>query len=297
MRRGCPPPAVGRVESLCGGGRVLPSISMLATVPVGTQKIRLGSPQLGWMNEATHLATNAAALQAQLDKDGYLLLRGLIDPAKVRRGLEKITSVLADADYFQPGTDPCDRQLAGGENLKSGTGPASSGRQPYDQYQLMHSPEVLSVLESAELHALFALLWSEPATTFDFKWFRGVGPGGFSGFHMDNVYMGRGSLQLHTVWVPWSAIPVELGGLVVLEGSNSLAGFRKMRETCELVLFRSLVRRTFHSALIALQTASTTLTRHRFRTAATSPTTRWNFCSTIVVRAGLLPPNTALAML
>ena len=29
--------------------------------------------------------------------------------------------------------------------------------------------------------------------------------------------MGRGSQQLHTVWVPWCDVPVELGGLVVLE--------------------------------------------------------------------------------
>jgi ectoine hydroxylase-related dioxygenase (phytanoyl-CoA dioxygenase family) len=48
---------------------------------------------------------------------------------------------------------------------------------------------------------------------------------------VDNVYMGRGSQRLCTAWVPWSDVPVEEGGLVVLRGSNSLSGFARMRET------------------------------------------------------------------
>ena len=51
---------------------------------------------------------------------------------------------------------------------------------------------------------------------------------------VDNVYMGRGSDRLHTVWIPWARTPVELGGLVVLESSNSLPGFARMRNTCPL---------------------------------------------------------------
>jgi hypothetical protein len=47
----------------------------------------------------------------------------------------------------------------------------------------------------------------------------------------DKVYMGRGSDKLHTVWIPWANTPVELGGLVILEGSASLPGFERMRDT------------------------------------------------------------------
>ena len=48
-----------------------------------------------------------------------------------------------------------------------------------------------------------------------------------AGRSADNVYMGRGSDRLCTVWVPWSDVPVEHGGLVVLRGSNSLPGFER----------------------------------------------------------------------
>ena len=43
--------------------------------------------------------------------------------------------------------------------------------------------------------------------------------------------MGAGSKRLHTVWLPWHDIDVTKGGLVVLEGSSSLPGFKAMRET------------------------------------------------------------------
>ena len=46
--------------------------------------------------------------------------------------------------------------------------------------------------------------------------------------------MGRGSPDLHTVWIPWMDVPVSLGGLAVIEGSHALRGFSKIRETyCE----------------------------------------------------------------
>ena len=48
---------------------------------------------------------------------------------------------------------------------------------------------------------------------------------------MDNVYMGRGSGRLHTVWLPWHDVPVARGGLAVLSGSSSLPGFQRVRET------------------------------------------------------------------
>ena len=142
-------------------------------VPVGTQQLALGSTQLGWMHESD-LSEGRAALQRRLDTDGYLLLRELISPSKVQRGLAKIVTTLAEAGHFAPGTDPMDRQIAA----------KGQERQSYDGYELLHSEEVLNVLEADELHGFFSMLWGEAAGTFDNKWFRAVGPGGFSGFHM-----------------------------------------------------------------------------------------------------------------
>lgn len=57
---------------------------------------------------------------------------------------------------------------------------------------------------------------------FFFYLSRGINRKQFTGAHVDNVYMGRGSRNLFTVWTPFGDTPVEMGTLAVCEGSNSL---------------------------------------------------------------------------
>ena len=67
--------------------------------------------------------------------------------------------------------------------------------------------------------------------TFDYKWLRFVRPDGWSGPHFDFVYMGRGSKQLHTCWVPFGNVPATMGTLTVLVGSHNLPSFAPIRDT------------------------------------------------------------------
>lgn len=100
------------------------------------------------------------------------------------------------------------------------------------QNELTHSEEVLKgVLESASMFEFFGHLYGEPARTFDFKWLRGVPRDAFTGAHMDWVYMGRGTRDLLTSWIPFGSNPLEMGGLAILEASNRLPGFEKLRRT------------------------------------------------------------------
>ena len=48
-----------------------------------------------------------------------------------------------------------------------------------------------------------------------YKWLRAVATGEFTGAHIDSVYMGRGSRQLTTCWIPFGDIPIEQGTLLV----------------------------------------------------------------------------------
>ena len=54
---------------------------------------------------------------------------------------------------------------------------------------------------------------------------------GFTGIHADWVYMGRGTSNLLTCWIPIGDVPIEMGTLAVLEGSNSLPKFHPIRST------------------------------------------------------------------
>ena len=48
----------------------------------------------------------------------------------------------------------------------------------------------------------FKLLFGEESTTFKYKWLRAMHSEGFTGVHVDWVYMGRGSRNLLTCWIP-----------------------------------------------------------------------------------------------
>ena len=62
-----------------------------------------------------------------------------------------------------------------------------------------------------------------PARRFNYVWFRAIGTGPGSCPHCDWVYMGRGTTNLYTTWVPLGDTPLEVGGLIVLENSHQQA--------------------------------------------------------------------------
>lgn len=55
---------------------------------------------------------------------------------------------------------------------------------------------------------------------FDFTWLRCVSPGKGTPSHCDVVFMGRGTHQLYTAWVPLGDVNFQLGGLMILEHSH-----------------------------------------------------------------------------
>ncbi len=125
----------------------------------------------------------------------------------------------------------------------SAQGGSSAVGRPFGGAELqavMQSAEVLRVIESEELFTVFGRIFGEASSTLDMKWLRAMSPEPKGaeprgGFHMDNIFMGRGSDRLTTAWVPFEDIPIELGGLVALQGSSHLPGFQRLRETYGMI--------------------------------------------------------------
>ena len=67
--------------------------------------------------------------------------------------------------------------------------PDAKIRVPWQTGWLQEQEEVMRVVEGKELFDMFERVFQEPASTFDYKWFRAVGPGGSSAFHFDGIYM------------------------------------------------------------------------------------------------------------
>ena len=106
----------------------------------------------------------------------------------------------------------------------------------------------LSYVEGSHTKAFFEEFLQGNAISFDFKWLRGVHNGSFTGMqilfkiskisqklyifgpkiffwkgaHVDNVYMGRGTSNLLTIWTPFGDNPIEMGSLAVVESSHKM---------------------------------------------------------------------------
>ena len=76
------------------------------------------------------------------------------------------------------------------------------------------------MLNTGRIMKFFDAFFSTPAHRFKHIWFRGVGKGLGTPPHCDWVYMSRGTTNLYTTWVTLGDTPLEVGGLMVLEGSN-----------------------------------------------------------------------------
>jgi hypothetical protein len=220
-------------------------------VQLGTRWMALGA-EVGEMRDSTQALRDgdASLLRARLAEDGFLLLRGLIPTTVVAAGCRCLTDEMARGGWFSDGSDPAERVARfGGPSVVQPEDAAfaatnSTMLRPSEARAVSQADggAVRRVLEAPELHAAFSMLFDgEPAVTLDYKWFRAIpppaavspaadaAPGGL--FHVDSVYMGRGSRRLTTAWIPWHDIAPEDGGLAVLSGSSSLPGFATLRST------------------------------------------------------------------
>jgi len=185
---------------------------------MGKCDLELDGPYLGRLREANELLGDRRALQSRLDEDGYLLLRGLHDPEKVKAARRGILEKL-DANGQIDRRYPLDEAVV----PEGGRGAFLGG-----QKEVTRSESFLNLVESSEVMGFFARLFEADVRTYDYKWLRVVGPGGFTGAHYDIVYMGRGTLNLYTVWTPLGDVSLEAGPLAILVGSHR---FERIKET------------------------------------------------------------------
>ena len=184
----------------------------------GYRDVDYTGDELGQLRASQSLLGDPPALHARMSEDGYLLLRGLIDRAKVERARETVLDHMNEQNVLSPGAPVLEGVMPRG------------GRGAKLQRIASHE-DVQNVLEADELFAFFAAYFGEPALTFDYKWMRAVGNEQYTGAHYDFVYMGRGSRKLHTVWIPFGDSTVDHGTLAVCRGSHNLPAFAPIRDT------------------------------------------------------------------
>lgn len=166
----------------------------------------------GWLRPSDSDTIDVQMLRGRLlEEDGYLYLPGFFDPQEVRKARRSILGQLAEMGFLKAGY-PVDDGVFDPMNPP----PAQARAHPLDQ----NDPGVLNLLFGQRTMDFYARFFGEPATHFDFTWFRTKGTGHGSDVHCDVVYMGRGSKRLLTMWTPLGDIDPRMGGLTILENSH-----------------------------------------------------------------------------
>ncbi len=168
----------------------------------------LSPDNFGFLKES-HADEAFDVLHRQMDEDGYLYLREFWNRDKVQAVRDSITGQLAKLGYLKPGTRPDEARFDGRE-LGRAMGNPLNQRDPLLQ-ELVFGPRMMD---------FFSSFLGGQVRHFDFIWFRSKGHGLGSPIHCDLVYMGRGTHNLYTTWVPLGDVSLQLGGLLVLEGSH-----------------------------------------------------------------------------
>ena len=186
----------------------------------GYRDICFPGSELGQLRDSQDLLGDMPSLRQRMDEDGYLLLRGQIDREVVLAGRKTILKEMQTRQALVPDTPLLDGVMPPGGRTVRLMG-----------NEISHHPAILAVLENAVLYDLFDAFFAGPSLTFPFKWMRAVGNEQYTAAHCDFVYMGRGSRNLHTVWIPFGDIPIEQGTLAICRGSHNLDSFARIRDT------------------------------------------------------------------
>ena len=169
--------------------------------------------KFGQLRSSNDVLDDPAKLQARMKSDGYLLLRQILDPDRVRACrqelVEKLDSI-QDLDRRYPleeailNPESKNQQMsATGFSKRLGAGPAVR--------QLVHQGEMVD---------FYRHYFGQSVRPLDFVWVRSVRVGNSAACHYDWVYMGRGSKRLLTSWTPIGDVPMIEGSLAILEGSH-----------------------------------------------------------------------------
>jgi len=210
---------------MTGVNQEIPMPPAVASRPIrfARHEMPLPSERLGLLREANALLDDPDALRERLATDGYLFIRGLHDPDQVLQARQELLERIAASGKLDP-----NRPL-----LAAGIPPAGRGAffGKTSEDEVKSAPAFQALVRSPRLLRFFSELFATPAMTYDFQWLRLVGTGDHTGAHLDNVYMGRGSARLHTVWTPIGDCPAEQGTLAIAVGSHRAPGLARVRET------------------------------------------------------------------
>ena len=155
-----------------------------------------------------------AELREQYAQQGYLWLRGILDRGEVLAFRRRYFGAFASAGLLAPGSDPMDGIYAGDGEDKAAVRRITGEAVMWAAYE--------AFCLARPIVDFYAAFMGGPPYLHKRKLIRYTKPGdaACTGAHYDLTYLRAGTDRLCTSWIPIGDIPVEMGGLIYLEGSD-----------------------------------------------------------------------------
>lgn len=158
------------------------------------------------------------ALWTRLRRDGYLYLKGHLDPAQLLEFRRYYFESLGGANVYARGTDPVLGIAAAGDVDR-----AAMRRSLFDV--VVPGPEYEALCTEPAIADWFAWFLADDVHLHRRKIIRHTKPGEAgigtaTQAHYDLVYLREGSDRVLSMWIPVGDCPRERGGLAYLEGSH-----------------------------------------------------------------------------
>jgi hypothetical protein len=173
-------------------------------VPLDTSESAFGE-----LRSSNDIVDDPAQLRSRIAEDGYLFLRNYLDREEVLAARAELIRRLEEGGFLDEDSNPMEAVL----NPKNKNKP--------DNIALAaDNPSLYKTVYGKRMTNFYERLLEGPVRHFDFTWIRAIGPGHGTYPHCDIVYMGRGTPNVYTAWIPIDDIPLEVGGLMILEKSH-----------------------------------------------------------------------------
>jgi ectoine hydroxylase-related dioxygenase (phytanoyl-CoA dioxygenase family) len=155
-----------------------------------------------------------AELRAQYGQQGYLWLRGILDRGEVLVFRRRYFAAFAEAGLLARGSDPMDGIYAGDGEDKAAV------RRIMGEAVMWAAYEAFCL--ARPIVDFYEAFMGGPPYLHKRKLIRYTKPGdaACTGAHYDLTYLRAGTDRICTSWIPIGDIPVAMGGLIYLEGSD-----------------------------------------------------------------------------
>ena len=176
--------------------------------------------KFGDLRASNDILDDVGALRQRMAEDGYLFMRDVLNQEVVMAARREILEKLASIGEIDTTNHPLIEGIASGQSERR--------RVDIKQFNkgLRVGEAIRALVHRGNVIRFYEKFLGGEVRSLDYIWLRTVKVGGATGSHYDWVYMGRGTQNLYTTWIPIGDVLKIEGTLLILENSHKLEALK-----------------------------------------------------------------------